>query len=143
MTDINTQITTDGTMQVERKPNLNILMTPEAMMQSQIDGLKAENESLTRELAELRAKSNVLIRATYEDAAQIAESYRGGKRHANRMRARTPDYAEAALEARDRAMRNEGRRQAAEACNHWHQITHIRAAILALIEKEPDGKRDE
>ncbi|RWR09767.1 hypothetical protein [Paenirhodobacter populi] len=143
--------------------DLNTQMTPEAMMEAEIERLTAQNKTLIaalkddgaiqqiaiaraekaeRETAELRAQTDALIRATYEDAAQIAESYRGGKRHANRIRYRTPADAKAALEARDRAMRNEGIRKAAEICDHY-QMMHIHAAILYLIEKEPEGKGDE
>ncbi|MFC3059645.1 hypothetical protein [Paenirhodobacter populi] len=173
--------------------DLNTQMTPEAMMQAEIersardyndlrdafDKVVAERnwadhraKKAERELADLRAQTDALVAAAYDALNECANMwqdecwtgqpdgvavevvgffrpYYGAKLArtvalANKF-SPTSD-AKAALEARDRAMRNEGRRQSAAKINSvyfWNHKLEVQKAILSLIEKEPEGKGDE
>ncbi|RWR28802.1 hypothetical protein D2T31_11860 [Sinirhodobacter populi] len=181
MTDLNTQMTTEAMMQAEIERLRALIVTQSEVHRDHVRGLTAQHEKerefygnaaqdfriraekAERELAEHRAQTDALIAAAYEDAAKEADKAHEQNEYqwktraypraiscetvAERIRDCVPADAKAALETRDRAMRNEGIKQAATAA--WDVPTgyctakRINMTILSLIEKEPEGKGDE
>lgn len=89
-----------------------------------------------------RDEARAQVAMAYEAAAHwieaVPQSLPNRQEYAWHIRALTPADATAALAARDAAMRNEGRRQAAAACD-WGDIYGDNAVSAILAALEPEG----
>jgi hypothetical protein len=104
--------------------------------------MKRAAEALTRAvLAEAeRDEARAQVAASYDAVAEYIETVplevTDRQEHAKAIRALASDHAHSALEAYGREKVREGMRWAYDLSGRYHQITHIRAAILADMEKE-------